>query len=290
MKIKTILFSAFCLFICACNQGSVDTVESNKVMSSQVYQVYDIEANKSETKIVATFRVGGSTGTTLALTEPGKILYNGTPLDKSEPSNLIGTNYRMKGTDYRRATKNYQPKHEFIFTDNDGKTYTNAVSLTPIEISANGGLSLQASQPSTIPLSRTVGSDEYITIGINSIIDDQIPTADGSVYLNPARNAIVVTPKYWQSKQLKAQAEVTVKVKKSVTLSQGSNLGGSISATFAASPVFVAISNAKATAVNANVKTANVTTTANVNTNTTAKVIEANIKSANSASKVNANK
>ena len=286
--IITIAF--FSLFICACNQGSVDTVESNKVMSSQVYQVYDVEGKKGETKIVATFRVGGATGTTLALTEPGKILYNGNALEKSDPSNLIGTNYRMKGTDYRSTVKNYQPKHEFVFTDNDGKTSTNSVSLTPLEVSANGGLALQSSEPTTIPLSRTVGNDETVTIGINSSIDDEVSAGGGTIYLNPARNAIIVTPKYWQSKQLQAKAEITVKVKKSVALPQGANLGGSISATFAASPVYVSVSNAKTTTnANANVKTANVKTV-NINANTTAKLVDANAKTANSAPSVNANK
>lgn len=257
MNIRTFLFLAFCLFICACNQGSVDTVESNKVMSSQVYQVYDIEGKKGETKVVATFRVGGSTGTTLALTEPGKILYNGTALGKSEPSNLIGTNYRMKGTDYRETVKNYQPKHEFIFTDNDGKTFSNSITLTPVEVSANGGLTLQSSQPAAIPLSRTIANDESVTVAIDSIIDDAIPTSGNTVYLNPARNAIVITPQYWLSKKLSAKAEITVKVKKSSSIAQGTNLGGTFNATFAAEPVFVAVSSAKANAANANVKSAN---------------------------------
>lgn len=276
--------------ICGCNQGSVETIGSNTVMSSQVYQVYNVEGNKSQTNITATFRVGGATGTTLALTEPGKILYNGAALEKSDPSNLIGTNYRMKGTDYRTSSKTYQPKHEFNFTDNDGKTSTNSVNLLPIEVSANGGLALQSAQPTTIPLSRTVGTDETATIGIDSIIDDEVSADGGTVYLNTARNAIIVTPNYWQSKQLKAKAEITVKVKKSVALPQGTNLGGSISATYAASPVYVSVSTAKTTTnTNDNVKTATVKT-ANINANTTAKVVNANSKTANSAPSVNANK
>ena len=294
----------FAAILCGCNQGSVETIASNTVMSSQIYQVYDVEGKKGETKIVATFRVGGATGTTLALTEPGKILYNGTALEKSDPSKLIGTNHRIKGTDYRSSAQNYTPAHKFEFTDNDGKIYTNSINLLPIEVSANGGLALQSSEQTTIPLSRTVGTDETLTIGIDTIIDDAIATADNSVYFNPARNAIIVTPKYWQSKQLKAKAEITIKVKKSVTIAQGSNLGGSISASFAAAPVYVSVSNSK-NAVNANVKTANTTAntnvrtanvsananvkTANISTNTTAKVVSANTAAKN-VSNANVNK
>lgn len=262
MKTKAILFFIFSLLISACNQGSVDTVASNTVQSSQVFQIYDIEASKTETKIVATFRVGGATGTTLELTTPGKILYNGDELTKSDPANLIGTNYRVKGTDYRLTLNKYQPSHEFAFTDNDGKPYKNSLNLLPVEVSANGGLILQKSQPTTIPLSRNVGNDEFVTIGIDTTIDDQIPTADGSIYLNAERNAVVIAPKYWETKQLKAKVPVQIKIKKTAAIAQGTNLGGSISGTFAAAPVYVSVNNAKI-AANANVKTVNAATNAN---------------------------
>lgn len=282
MKFKILLFLAFCSFICACNQGSVDTIESNKVMSSQVYQIYYVEGKKSGTTVVATFRVGGATGTTLALTDPGKILYNGTALDKSDPSNLIGTNYRMKGTDYRAMVKNYQPKHEFVFTDNDGKTSTNSVTLLPLEVSANGGLFLDSAQPTTIPLSRAIGTDETLVLGIGTSIGEDV-SGSGTVFLNSARNAVTITPQYWAEKKLGARASIEIKVKKNSSIAANNNLGGSISVEYLAEPVSVSVSQAKK-AVNANTKTANTNVSA-ANANTTAKSA-ANANAVNAAPKL----
>lgn len=231
--------------ICGCNQASVETVSSNTVMSSQVYQMYLIEADKSETRITATFRIGGATGTTLELTEPGNIFYNGAPLPKSAPENLLGSNYRMKGTDYRIFSKGYIPAHRFSFTDNDGKNYLNSINLVPIEISANPGFLFQFAQPATIPLSRAVGANETLTVAIDSVIDDEIPTSDNSAYLSPNRNALIITPQYWLAKSLKGKAELKIKIKKNSIISQGSPLGGSISAEYSAAPVSVAVNSAK---------------------------------------------
>lgn len=248
MKINTFLLFSLSFLLSACNQGSVETVASNTVQSSQVFQIYDIEASRSETKVVATFRVGGATGTTLELAAPGKILYNNEPLAKSDPTNLIGTNYRVKGTDYRLTMNKYQPSHEFAFTDGDGKTYKSAFNLLPVEVSANSGLTLRRAQPATIPLSRSLAADETATIAIDSIIDDQIPTADNSVYFNAQRSAIVVTPKYWETKQLKTNVPLQIKVKKSAVISQDTNLGGTITAAFAAAPVYVPVISTKTSA------------------------------------------
>lgn len=256
MKKLLIFTICFCFLLGGCNQGSVETISSNTVMSSQVYQSYHIKAEKGRTDITATFRVGGATGTTLELTEPGKISYNDAPLPVSAPGNLIGTNYRMKGTDYRSFSKNYRPAHVFSFTDNDGKTYINSINLLPLEISAANNLTLEASQPTAIQLSRAVAADETLTIAINSIIEDQIPTDDNSVYFNKNRSAIIITPKYWQTKSIRAKAELEIKVKKNAIVSQGTPPGGSITAVYSAAPVYLSVGNAKPAPVNANTQTA----------------------------------
>ncbi len=239
MKIIFLLTISFCLIVSACNQASVETISSNTVQASQIFQIYSVEASKSRTEIIAAFRVGGATGTTLELAAPAQILYNRQPLPVSAPSNLIGTNYRMKGTDYRTFSELYQPTHEFSYTDADGKTYVNSISLAPLELSAKGATSLENEKPTTITLSRIVGSDETLTIAIDSIIDDEIPTNENSVYLNEKRNEVVITPEYRQTKQLKPQAELQIKIKKNANITNGSPLGGSISAVYSAAPLTV---------------------------------------------------
>lgn len=229
----------------ACVQASVETVSSNTVQSSQIYQIYTVEASKARTEIVAAFRIGGATGTTLELAAPANILYNDQPLPVSAPGNLIGTNYRMKGTDYRTFSNAFQPSHEFSYTDADGKTYVNSITLAPVEISAKGAINLENEKPSTISLSRVIGQNETLTIAIDSIIDDEIPTAGNTVYFNEKRNAVIVTPQYWAAKQLKSQMDLQIKIKKSGGVSNGTTLGGSISAIYKAAPAIVNVERAK---------------------------------------------
>ena len=248
MKILFLLLICFCLLNLACIQASVETVSSNAVQSAQIYQIYIVEASGARTDVVAAFRIGGATGTTLELAEPAKILYNGAAMPVSAPGNLLGTNYRMKGTDYRTFFNEYNPSHEFSFTDNDGKTFVSTVNLAGFEIAAQGAITLESSQPATIPLTRGVGADESLTIAIDTIIDDEVSLSpDSPVYLNAKRNAVIITPQYWQAKQLKPQAELKLKIKKSGNVSQGSTLGGSFSAVYSAAPVMVNVNQGKNT-------------------------------------------
>ncbi len=284
MKTKFLLMSAFCMSIFGCNQGSVETISSNTVMTSQIYQIYDVEGSRSETSSVAIFRVGGATGTTLELTAPGKVLYNSAEMPMSAPSNLIGTNYRMKGTDYRMSGKEYRAKHDFSFTDNDGKTYLNSINLSPLEFVSKTAFTFENTQPTTIPLSRTVEMDEKLTLAIGTNSDEEIPSADNSVYFNPSRNAVIITPKYWQTRNLGSKPELEITVSKSTIVTQGTPLGGSISAKYAAAPIYISINNAKAATANAN-KTVSANAapkSANANVKTLPKVA-ANVSNANAA-------
>ena len=62
---------------------SCDTVESTKIAQSEIYQDYTVDASDSGTHVTATFRVSGSTGTTIDLDAPSKIEYNGRELGEN---------------------------------------------------------------------------------------------------------------------------------------------------------------------------------------------------------------
>lgn len=254
-KILFLLTITFTFLNLACVQGSVETVSSNVVQASQIYRIYTVETSKTKTEIVAAFRIGGATGTTLELTAPANISYNRQSLPVSAPSNLIGTNYKMKGTDYRTFFDKFQSSHEFSYTDADGKTYVNSISLAPVEISAKGAIRLESEKPTTISLSRVIGRNETLTIAIASIIDDEIPTAENTIYFNEQRNAVIITPQYWSAKQLKLQTDLQIKIKKSDNISNGSALGGSISAVYKAAPVIINVDRTKKVSTIGNTKT-----------------------------------
>ena len=259
---KLALLAAATIFIASCQYASVDTVNSNNVQSSTVYQDYRIEADRSQTQVAATFRVGGSTGTTIEMSEPGKILHNGNDLSLSAPANLLGTNYKTKGTDYRAGLKGYQPNHEFVFTDKSGATYKNSLSLAPLEIAAGkSDLVLRRAQPTMIRLSRAIAQNETLSVGINTTAGDEVPTRGNSVYLSASRDALVITPQYWQGKIPAGRAELQVKVSRRENVSQGTTVGGAIQIVYSSAPVAVVTekpeAGAKETTTNANAANTN---------------------------------
>lgn len=246
-----LLIASSAFFFASCQQASVDTVNSNTVESAQVYQQYFITATRGQSSVAATFRVGGATGTTVELSQPGKVTYNGAPLDKSAPSNFIGTDYRVKGTDYRKSTDNYQANHEFLYTDAGGKTYRNSIALPPLEIGAKI-ISINRKTVSKIPLSRALGAGETIKLLIGYSTIEPIPDQYKTIYLAPERNALIITPKFWQSHSATGETSVGLKVKKTSSISQGTPLGGLMTVEYESSTVNANIINTPKAAANSN--------------------------------------
>lgn len=259
-EILFLLTISFTFFSLACVQASVETVSSNTVQASQIYQIYTVRTSKTRTESFSEFRVGGATGTTLELAAPANILYNDQPMSISAPSNLVGTNYKVKGTNYRTFLDNFQSTHEFSYTDADGKTYVNSISLAPVEVSAKSAINLETEKPSTIPLSRAIGADETLTFALDVRPDEEIPTAGNTIYFNEKRNAIIITPQYWSANQVRPQFDLQIKIQKSGGISNGTALGGSIWAIYKSAPVVVNVGQAK-----------KVSTDRNTNANTVAK-------------------
>lgn len=203
--------------------------------------------------MTATFRVGGATGTTIELGVPGKIVYNGAALDKSDPTNFVGTNYRVKGTDYRKSGGGYQPNHEFVYTDAGGKVFQNSIVLQPLEVAAKTGITLNKNAASRIPFSRVADGNETITLLLgNATIEMAL---DKTMYLSTERNALVLTSKFWQNRTAAGETTIGLKVKKTANIAQGTPLGGSITAEYTSSVVSVKFGNAVKAAANTNAAT-----------------------------------
>ena len=265
VPIKSLLLLVFTVFAAGCGpSASVDSVTSNTVQSSQIYQSYSVDGDRSQTTGSAVFRVGGGSGTTLELLAPSAVSYNGTAMTFSPPGGLF--NVRTKGTTYFTRVNNYQETSVFEYTDADGKKYTNSITLPTIEIAQKPPFTLRKSQPATVALSRPVGANERLSLAVNSTIFDGIPDNRNTVYLNQSRTAVIITPEYWADKTLPASVELKIKIAKSETPAQATSIGGSISAEFTAAPLLVSVDNAAKPAANANsaVK-ANVNKTANTN-------------------------
>mgnify|MGYP001308315761 CR=1 FL=1 len=114
------------LFVrCASNE----TANSDTVKQSEIYQNYSVSYNNAEKELTATasFRFGGANGTTLLLVKPSGVLFENQEMP-NENNVFSGTYYEMNiQTDLKAG-------YTFVYTDGDGKTYTNHAVVIPAEI------------------------------------------------------------------------------------------------------------------------------------------------------------
>jgi hypothetical protein len=109
-----------------CKSSEVD--ESKNVNQERIYQDYYAEynADKGKFKVEVIFRFGGTNGTTLILSEPSYVNFNGTKMK--------GSKQLLRGQVYSQNLKSESPKDfNFEFTDLDEKTFNNSISLEPVE-------------------------------------------------------------------------------------------------------------------------------------------------------------
>lgn len=153
------LFLVLLLLTFGCR--SCDTLESDKVAQSEIHQSYSIHATTDEVKVIATFRVGGPTGTTVDLDSPSKIEYNGATLTENLRSILSGTIYTAESSEF-------QGNHVFTYTNGEGKVFRNQIAFEPLD-PISGPLTISPSDKTAILLSRVVGENESVQASITSL-------------------------------------------------------------------------------------------------------------------------
>lgn len=125
--LKILVIMAVVLLFASC--ASNDTANSDTVKQSEIYQAYSVTYDSGDKELYATasFRFGGSTGTTLHLVSPSSITFNGEEM-ALENNIFSGTFYEIN------EQTSFIGKYEFVFTDCDKKTYKNKIIFYPVEI------------------------------------------------------------------------------------------------------------------------------------------------------------
>jgi hypothetical protein len=280
--IKLFLFTLGVLFFTGGACPSNDTTASNKVAQSEIYQSYSVKESGQYYEITAFFRVGGSTGTTLALIAPSKVTFNGQPMQEQKSTS--------SGTFYTINVPNNTPNGTFSFIDRDGKTFNNKIDLAKIALNSTA-LKANGVNPVIIPLPRTSVEPVNLTLRLNGdmVFVSNFQSDSSEAYLDKAKNAIVVMPATWK-KFPNGNVSLNVEVANSIPTQQGTALGGNISFNYNTAPISVALVKGKGSVISnknstvANVNTANVTNTNSMATNsmavknTNAKVANSNVK------------
>lgn len=239
------VFLFFLLVVLGC--ASTETIESTKVASTEIYQSYIIQGNKNSTNVNATFRVGGSTGSTVDLDAPSKIEHNEKEMEESKPG-------FMKGTDYHDSASQFVANHKFSYTDSSGKLWENEINMEALEITAKD-LNISRAAGSAIIFSRPIGKDENVEISLES--EKTPPPSSNSNASNKAPEKVYSTRLQvsFDDTQMSAKIEpfslkdfvdgkanISVTVRKNKTVQQSAK-GGSFDFTYESQKVAVNVIN-----------------------------------------------
>lgn len=217
--------------------ASTDSAESSTVAQSEIYQSYSINATKDKTEASVTFRFGGSTGTTLILSQPSEVTFNG--------KGMTQTKGFMSGTYYSVSENSLLPGGSFIFKDTQGKAYTNSINVYPVELSQPNS-NMNKSSKLVLPVAR-ISKEDGLNFNLIFETKDGIRTFEvkdsrgivgfrSSVYFDNERTTINLEPdalKDISAGEVKAHIESVKRMK----LSQATHLGGEIQSTYSSQEI-----------------------------------------------------
>lgn len=235
--LKTALFFLGIIFFTGGACPSNDTTQSNKVAQTEIYQSYSIAQNGQNYDVTAYFRIGGKTGTTLALSPPSTVTFNGQPMQEH-----LNT---TSGTYYTASVSNKTAEGIFAFTDRNSKTYTNKIDLTRVGLTPSK-LAVNGTAPVAVPLTGTPPDSANLNLELNNqmVIVSSGPGDMAEAYYDKARNSIVVLPAAW-TKAPNGTVAIDLEVRNSIPTQQGTQLGGDITFFYDSPPVSATLAKAK---------------------------------------------
>lgn len=200
---------------------SNEIADSDKVSQEEIYQTYRVTANRSDESLTAfaSFRFGGSSGTTLRLTAGSNVLWNAQEMP-ADQNMFMGAFYEKK------EKLELQNKHVFVFTDTEKKSYTNEIELMPAEpIDIPTEFSSKKSLTITW-VGQALREGESITCNLKD------STFTTSVRLDlMGANSITVKPEDW-AKSKKGLINISLERTYKLSLPDATHLGGSIEASY----------------------------------------------------------
>ena len=232
--LKLFFFAIAILFLVGGACPSNETTQSNKIAQTEIFQSYFVKENAGKYEVTAFFRIGGDTGTTLALVSPSKILFNGQPLVEH-----LNTS---SGTFYTIEVANTTQNGTFQFTDRQGKTYTNKIDFFKISPLAKN-LTATGSTQISVPLSRAIADSTNLTLKLSNASNTETSFV-GSVFdseLAPNKVSVIVKPEAF-TKFSRGNISLAFDVTDSISTQQGTNLGGNMSFSYQTTPVNIAFS------------------------------------------------
>lgn len=164
MKYRTGIVLGLLLAVPAC--WSIDSIDSEDVNEDALWGEYSVgfDSDDGELRFYAQFRVGGSTGTTVRLSDPSQVTANGSVMQLFDGDeawlNLEGSYYYLE-----EGAAVPEGSYEFVWTRLDGSTYTNVVQMADsIGILAPmDGETISKTEGITVEFDGAVGTNESVS-------------------------------------------------------------------------------------------------------------------------------
>lgn len=158
---KTSLFGLASVILMIQSCASSEIGESKDVNQAKIYQDFSVDyvAGKQYADVSCTFRFAGDKGTTLVLSSPSSVSFDGHTLS------VDSTTFSGAFYSYSAEQQTFPGAHEFIFTDYAGKAYKNKYTYYPLAIKA-----YPAKAPKDQPIkvyfeTAKLGPDDYVELG-----------------------------------------------------------------------------------------------------------------------------
>lgn len=238
---RLLLLLILCVCCLALRCASNNKLESGNVNQQEIYQAYTIRRSQESLEIKATFRLKDSYGDTLALTPPSRVTYN--------DNVMMRRDYFMNGANYVVDEKTFSTTNRFSFTDTQGKTYTNSISLEPLEFANLSSVSLNKAAQTTLPVTRINKEDDvkvtlFVKDSKNTDFYSEVRDGRGvvgfrsSVYFDEAKKAVIIEPDFLKE-VAEGAATVSLITRKGKNAEQVTGRGGDLSIEYTANPVSV---------------------------------------------------
>ena len=153
-------------------------------------------ANDHSGSVSAMFNVKGHNLTKVELDGKSSITCDGVPI-KGSPIPIFG------GYSYENAITSFKNDYTFAYTDNNGKVYTNKLSLQPIELIGEPDSWWTEDGAMNIPVSRALADDEEVHIFMNgdsldmNTTEKQVSDSTEDGYYDSQKHSIHLTPAFF---------------------------------------------------------------------------------------------